>query len=488
MNLEREQRARTLFLTASELPPAERDTFLDRECGEDELLRRCVDDLLRFSPTKVTIAMDPPPSGGPRYAPADCIGDYEIVQPLGEGGFGIVYLATQREPVTRQVAVKVMRSVRQGDTFIKAFEAERQTLAKMAHPGIAHFYDAGITEYDQPYFVMEYVPGIPITRFCDEHRLDIRQRLALMAEVCRAVQHAHTKQVIHRDLTPNNILVSMDEDGTPRPRIIDFGIAMGVDEDSSRIIGTPSYMSPEQATPDLDVDTRSDIYTLGAVLYELLVGQPPLTQEMLQNAQQQAVFKLVREAKIPDPSTRLSDVLDPGMVEARRVSQAALLRMLRRELDWIPRKAMKKNPEERYATASDLAADIDDFLDGRPITAAGQRRGYRFRKTLQRHKFAFAASLLVLLSLLGGVVATSLYAAEATRSADEATRERMRAEDNAEEAQQQRAKAEELNQSLQETVDEKEALIARLSEARAKAEQLNQSLQETVDEKEALIA
>ena len=227
MNPERERRARDLFDVVSQLPHAQRASFLDRECGDKELLRREVEDLLNFSPTKVTIAMDPPPHSGPRYAPADRIGEYEIVRALGEGGFGIVYLATQHEPVTRDVAIKVMRSIRHDGNFIRDYDRERQTLAKMAHPGIAHFYDAGITEYDQPYFVMEYVPGIPITRFCDEHRLNIRQRLDLMADVCRAVQHAHSKQVVHRDLTPNNILVSMGEDGVPRPRIIDFGIALG---------------------------------------------------------------------------------------------------------------------------------------------------------------------------------------------------------------------------------------------------------------------
>jgi len=417
------ERVRELLVAASNLPPAERALFLDQEC-DNVFLREEVESLLRHTPTSadtiehVTIAPASGKVNDHKYEPGDCIGNYEIISELGAGGFGIVYLAKQNEPVSREVALKVLLSKRCTDAFIRGFDAERQTLANMSHPGIAHFYDAGITQYNQPFFVMEYISGQPITKYCDQNRLSIKQRLLLFLDVCKAVQHAHHKGVIHRDLTPNNILVSQGDDGMPRAQIIDFGISRKTNEEAVDVMGTLIYMSPEQATRNRWVDARSDIYTLGVVLYELLVGQPPFDLDLLKGVARQAQLKLIQEQAPPTPSSKLSGLLDyetEAIADARQIKMGPLHKLLRSELDWIPRKALEKDPDFRYSTVSSFGDDIVRYLKGLPLQAAPDSNSYRMKKIFKRHRGKFVAVTATLFLLLAGIVLVSYFALEANR-------------------------------------------------------------------------
>ncbi len=347
--------------------------------------------------------------------PGTRIAAYTLLSVLGEGGFGTVWLAEQTSPIARRVALKIIKPGMDSAIVVARFEQERQTLALMDHPNIAKVFDAGATSTGRPFFVMEYVPGEPITDYCDKRSLSVRDRLLLMARVCEAVQHAHGKGMIHRDLKPSNVLVEL-VDGQPMPKVIDFGIARAIQRDATErqqftqegmLIGTPEYMSPEQAAGMSDLDTRTDVYALGVMLYELLTGAPPFESQSLRVAALSEIQRIIRDVEPPRPSIRLSGLGPEGTTIARRrgTHVASLQRALRRELEWIPLKAMRKERERRYATAQEMAADIRRYLEGQALAAGPESRIYRARKFVGRNRIVVGASAAVLAAIVaGGVV------------------------------------------------------------------------------------
>ena len=360
------------------------------------------------------------------------IGPYRILQLLGEGGFGSVYMAEQSAPIQRRVALKVIKAGMDSRQVIARFEQERQALAMMDHPGIAQVLDAGATDTGRPYFVMELVRGEPVTEYCDRHKLAIADRLALFAEVCAAVQHAHTKGIIHRDLKPSNILVSA-QDGQAHAKIIDFGIAKATAgnltektlfTEHRQLLGTPEYMSPEQAEGSLDIDTRTDVYALGVLLYELLTGTTPFDSRRLRSAAFGEVQRILREDDPPRPSTRLSQSTETltAVAAHRHTEPKKLTSQLKGELDWIVMKALEKDRQRRYETASGLAMDIGRFLAGEPVSAAPPSTAYRFRKFVRRHRTGVAAASLVGAALVAAVVGIAWQAREARAQRDKAER------------------------------------------------------------------
>jgi non-specific serine/threonine protein kinase/serine/threonine-protein kinase len=363
------------------------------------------------------------------------IGPFRILEVIGEGGMGTVYKAEQHAPIHRTVAVKVIKLGMDTREVIARFEAERQALALMDHPNVARVIDAGATLEGRPYFVMEFVEGEPITLFADRWKLTVEQRLELFTQACAAVQHAHQKAIIHRDLKPSNILVTQT-DGNQRVKVIDFGVAKAIDQrltektvftETGQFIGTLEYMSPEQAdSGGRNVDTRSDVYSLGVVLYELLSGAAPFEATRLRTASFQEVQRIIREVDPPRPSTRLSALGEGALrvASSRQLALDDLERQLHRELDWIPLKAMRKIPAERYATASELSEDIRNYLANRPLRAGPESTGYRVRKFLRRNKRGVAASAAMLLLLLGGIATTSWQAIAARRERAIANAER----------------------------------------------------------------
>ena len=341
---------------------------------------------------------------------------YTILELVGEGGMGSVYLADQHEPVTRQVAIKFIKGGMDSTAVQARFDIERQSLAMMDHPGIARVYDGGQTETGLPYFVMELVRGVPITRYCDEQSLDVRSRLQLFVSVCRAVQHAHSKGIIHRDLKPGNILVTV-ADGLPRPKVIDFGVAKAIDQRLSEhslaatamIVGTPAYMSPEQADPgSMDIDTRTDVYALGIVLYELLVGSPPHDADSVPRGAILELLRLIREVDSPRPSTKaISSVSLAKIAANRNIDPQKLAPMLRGELDWIALKAIDKDRARRYETVSGLGLDVERYLAGEVVEARPPSRTYRLQKFVKRHKVQVVAAGLLLVTMTAGIVGTT---------------------------------------------------------------------------------
>ena len=454
---------RRLFDKAMELPPAARQTFLDSKCGADVALKQrllamleVVDDPQFLTnptgdqpPPAIPMPRTPPPPSSAAIVPlgegpGSRIGPYRLLQQLGEGGFGVVFMAEQSEPVRRMVALKVIKLGMDTRQVVARFEQERQALALMDHPHIAKVLDAGATATGRPFFVMDLVKGEPITSYCDKNQLDIDDRLQLFAQVCQAVQHAHGKGVIHRDIKPSNILVGT-QDGRPHSKVIDFGIAKATNSkltdktlftEHQQVIGTLQYMSPEQAEGSPDIDTRTDVYSLGILLYELLTGSTPFDRKTIQNAMYGEVQRMIREVEPPRPSTRLSQSLDTlaSIAAQRRTQPKRLGMLLRGDLDWIVMKALEKDRARRYETASDLAADIQRHVQGQAVVAAPPSASYRVRKFVRRHRGAVTAMASLALSLVVGVVAFAWQASIAAAERNEAIVAR-----NAEAAQRQLA-------------------------------------------------
>ncbi len=386
------------------------------------------------------LATDATPGEQAGEQSGESIGRYRLIEKLGEGGFGAVWRAEQSEPIKREVALKLIKAGMDSAEIIARFEAERQALALMEHPNIAGVLDAGTTENGRPFFVMELVRGEPITKFADARKLSIRERLELFIPVCHAVQHAHQKAILHRDLKPGNILVS-EVDGKPVPKVIDFGIAKalgtggtgGAKEDALReslhlthtgsFIGTPRYMSPEQAGAKADLDTRSDIYTLGVILFELLTGDTPLGAATLRSAAFDEMLRMIRESEAPRPSSRVGTASDDTRTAAttRGTEPGKLTRTLRGDLDWISLRALEKDRERRYGSAAALAADIARHLASEPVEAGPPSALYRFRKLVRRNRLAFASASAILLLLVGGITASTLQMLRARRAEDLAT-------------------------------------------------------------------
>ena len=414
-------RVKQIVAAALDRSPAEREAFVAGACGDDAELLAEVQSLLaamgaasqdRFLADVSTRLSSQPLT----EAAGACIGPYKLLQKIGEGGFGAVFLAEQEKPVRRRVALKVIKLGMDTRQVVARFEQEREALAMMDHPNIAKVFDAGATESGRPFFVMEYVKGDPLTKFADAHKLSVGDRLRLFVQVCEAVQHAHTKGVIHRDLKPGNILVSM-VDGRPHAKVIDFGIAkatgarltnMTLFTEHEQLIGTPEYMSPEQAEGSPDIDTRTDVYALGVLLYELLTGVTPFDARRLRSAGFEAMRQIIRQEEPPAPSLRLTRNLKTlgEIATARRVEASRLSVLLRGELDWIVLKSLEKDRARRYGTPSDLAADVQRHLSGEPVVAAPPSVGYRVWKFVRKHRGVVATTGLVVLALtLGGSLA-----------------------------------------------------------------------------------
>ena len=434
-----------VFNAALQLPAADLSHYLDEACRGDLDLRRQVEFLLKAFNRSGSFLEEPAqkaPTRGPaipgveaslpREKPGERIGRYKLLQQIGEGGCGVVYMAEQEEPVRRRVALKVIKLGMDTQSVVARFEAERQALAMMDHPNIAKVFDAGATEAGRPYFVMELVRGAKITDYCDENKLSMVERLALFIQVCRAVQHAHQKGIIHRDLKPSNILVTTN-DGLPVPKVIDFGIAKATQgrlTDQTlftaleQFLGTPAYMSPEQSIlTSVDVDTRSDIYSLGVLLYELLTGRTPFDQKELLAAGFEELLRTLREKEPVRPSTRLSTlgVADLTTVSNHRKSEALrLIRLLRGDLDWIVMKCLEKQRARRYETANALALEVERFLADEPVLARPPSSAYRFRKFVSRNKLLIGAAGGVAMALLFGMAGILWQWRQAERNHQEA--------------------------------------------------------------------
>ena len=489
-------RAKDLFLKAVDIrDKRKRDEFLTAECEDDQALKRKVLALVKaheepvsyldkpavVRPMAVTEAIDADGIAA-LEGPGSTIGHYRLLQEIGQGGFGVVFMAEQSEPVRRQVALKIIKPGMDTREVIARFEAERQALALMDHPNIARVLDAGATVSGRPYFVMELVRGVPLTEFCDKNSVSTEQRLELFVVICRAVQHAHQKGIIHRDLKPSNVMVTL-HDGKPVPKVIDFGISKAISQKLTektlftrygQMVGTPQYMSPEQAEMSgLDIDTRSDIYSLGVILYELLTGTTPLHIEELREAGYAEMLRLIQETEAPKPSTRLSTLHEKLTIvcKQRSTTERGLSQMLRGDLDWIVMKALDKDRSRRYESATALAEDVRRHLADEPVTAGAPTSLYLLQKLAKRNRGLFAATGAIVASLVLGL-------GMATYGFITASRDRETAKSAAAEAEQQRELAEHERQNAMVARDEalRNEQVARLS--RSQAEEAKTDLQQ----------
>ncbi len=431
--------------------PVERAAYLDGACGVDGELRALVENLLRSHEEAGSFLEQPlfEPAqtiDQPRQAetPGTVIGPYKLLQQIGEGGMGTVFMAEQTEPVKRKVALKVIKAGMDSRQVVARFEAERQALAMMDHVNIARVFDGGTTENGRPFFVLELVHGVPITKYCDDNHLTPRQRLELFVPVCQAIQHAHQKGIIHRDIKPSNVMVTL-YDGKPVPKVIDFGVAKATEQKLTErtlftqygtMIGTLEYMSPEQAEMSaLGVDTRSDIYSLGVLLYELLTGSTPLTHKRMKEAAYGEILRMIKEEEPPKPSTRLSDSGEAlaSISAQRKTEPAKLAKLMRGELDWIVMKTLEKDRNRRYETANGFAADVQRYLADEAVQACPPSASYRLRKFVARNKGPVIAASVILLCLVVAILGTSAGLVWAVRERDAKTRA-LSAETEAKEA------------------------------------------------------
>ncbi len=468
-----------IFLEAlQELNTADRAAYVDRACGENAALRRdieallqaheCSGDVLQRGIGALQTEMTLPQV---TEHPGTIIGPYKLLEQIGEGGMGVVFMAEQSQPVRRKVALKVLKPGMDTRQVSARFEAERQALALMDHPHIAKVLDAGATESGRPYFVMELVRGIPITDYCEQSRLDTRARLQLFVDVCHSVQHAHQKGIIHRDLKPSNVLVT-HIDGKPVVKVIDFGIAKATGQQLTdktlytafaQMIGTPLYMSPEQAAlSGVDVDTRSDVYSLGVMLYELLTGTTPFSKETFSNVSYDELRRIIREEEPPRPSVRFSTLHADAQstISTRQPTDVPTFsRQLRGELDWIVMQALEKDRNRRYESASALAADVERYLCDEPVLACPPSVGYRLRKYVRKHSVLLSTGAIVIAALLAGTTISVWQANRAKAATAQANANELKAIDKEQEAQQQRHESE---RNLESAMDAVEKLLTHI--------------------------
>lgn len=486
-------RVKSVFEEIVELTHSDRASAMDDLCAGDRDLRLAVEQLLAShdaagdfmgAPTlgdSSDAAKNESAAGGtePMPGPIDAYTPIEIV---GEGGFGVVYKAQQTSPIRRAVAIKVIRRGMDTRDVIARFESERQTLAMMSHPNIASVLDAGETAEGRPYFVMEFVPGETVTAYCDRNCLDLRGRLRMFVQVCNAVQHAHQKGIIHRDIKPSNVLVVANEGGAPLAKVIDFGVAKATQQQSlgqsiatlnGMLVGTPEYMSPEQAEPgERDIDTRTDVYSLGVLLYELLTGTLPLGRTALRRQAIGEILRVMREVDPPRPSNRLTSMIrresrvsagegevgEMGSIDAiarqRGCEVRHLIRNIRGELDWIVMKCLEKDRGRRYESAAAIAGDIERFLKNEPVDAGPPSTPYRVAKFASRHRIAMTAGIVVVAGLIAGLAIAIVGLREAVRARDVAEQQEQNANRSEQVAQRAARKAEAINAFLQQVFSE----------------------------------
>lgn len=472
---------REIFAAAIKLNSDQRIAFLDAACGQNESLRQQVDELLSAhddskGPVPLTSDREIEAAQAEKvHAEAGTvIGPYKLLEEIGEGGMGSVWVAEQFKPIRRKVAIKLIKLGMDSKSVLARFDAERQALALMDHPNIARVLDGGVTDEGRPYFAMEYVKGVPLIEYCDNARLSITERLELFVPICKAVQHAHQKGVIHRDLKPSNILVCL-YDGKPVPKVIDFGLVKAMHHSLTErtlytahgmMVGTPLYMSPEQAeSNNLDVDTRTDIYSLGVILYELLTGSTPLEKAQLKDAAINEILRLIKEVEPPKPSTRISSS-QPNVAAQRRIEPGQLARSVSGDLDWVVMKALEKERSRRYETADGLAEDIRRHLLDEPVSAGPPSATYKFAKLVKRNKGLFTAAAAVFVALTLGLIGTSWGLLSAARARSKLLTTNAQLDIALKETEQQRSFAQENELTAVAEAKRAERELARAKEVR----------------------